>query len=61
MFDSLVGWAWWLLYLAAAIWLFGVIKSRINKKLYSLNLIEKHVVVTGGSEGLGLQLAIQCF
>jgi 3-dehydrosphinganine reductase len=47
-------------YILLAVVVFGLIRSKMNKKRYTLNLNGKHVFITGGSEGLGLAFAKKC-
>ena len=61
MLEFLPNWVWYIFYLALAAYLYGFGKARYNRHRNKKMFINKHVLITGGSEGLGLSLAKLCF
>lgn len=52
---------WYFVYLLIIVFIVGKIRGYLNNKWFPFVLNGKHVFITGGSEGLGLSIAKQCF
>ncbi len=61
MLDFIPNWIWYIVYLSVIAYLWGFFKARYNRHKNKKMFLNKHVLITGGSEGLGLSIAKLCF